>query len=221
MMKINEMFYSIQGESTLAGLPMVFIRTAGCNLRCNWCDTKYAYDEYTKMSIPDILRAVYSLCWKEKYPFVEITGGEPLIQKDTLKLMKELVRRHFFVLLETNGTQPIDLIPYGVKIILDIKTPSSGMTEHTLWDNIKYRGSKKRPLFTSDEIKFVIKDRKDYEYALDVLAKYPLHARKLFSPVHGELEPRTLAQWILEDQIDARLQLQLHKIIWPDIKRGV
>jgi 7-carboxy-7-deazaguanine synthase len=213
MLTVNEIFYSIQGESTLAGRPCVFVRLTACDLRCSWCDTPYSFHEGRKRSVGDVIAEV------EQYgcPLVEITGGEPLLQDDVYPLMSELLRRGRTVMLETGGHRPISRVPREVVKIVDVKCPGSGEAARNDWTNLER-------LAPHDEVKFVIKDRTDYEYAVDVVRRYDLAARAgaiLFSPVHGVLEPRMLSEWLLADRVPARLQLQLHKYIWPPDTRGV
>jgi 7-carboxy-7-deazaguanine synthase len=213
VLTINEIFYSIQGESTHAGQPCVFVRLTACDLRCTWCDTEYAFYEGTKRSIDDVVADV------ERYgcPLVEITGGEPLLQDDVYPLMEEFLRRGRTVMLETGGHRPIDRVPKAVVKVVDVKCPGSGESEKNCWNNLG-------ALASHDEVKFVIQDRRDYDYAVDVVKKYDLANRAaavLFAPVTGLLAPRTLSEWMLADRIPARLQVQLHKIIWPPDTRGV
>ena len=211
---VNEIFYSLQGESSYAGRPCVFIRLTGCNLRCSYCDTRYAYEEGTEMELDWIMDQVSSY----RCPLVEITGGEPLIQEDTPQLIRRLLERDFKVLLETNGSQNIQRVDDRCIKVVDMKCPSSGMEARNDLENLKKLGP-------GDELKFVIGNRMDFEYAkgvLDEFRKYfsamnPVH----FSPVFGELEPKLLAQWILEEHLEVRLQLPLHKIIWDPNQRGV
>ncbi len=211
-MKINEVFKSIQGESSYAGLPCVFIRTTSCNLRCRWCDTAYAFHEGVERSVESLLQAVRTLGCR----CVEVTGGEPLLHEEVYPLMKALLDEGYLVLIETSGSMPIDRIDPRAVIIMDIKCPGSGMSQTIHWDNVQR-------LQERDEVKFVIADRADYDWAKEALAKYPALAGKtvLFSPVFGEMEPRELAAWILEDQLPVRFQLQLHKYIWDPQMRGV
>jgi 7-carboxy-7-deazaguanine synthase len=213
VLTVNEIFYSIQGESTRAGLPCVFVRLTACDLRCTWCDTPYAFHEGTKRSVEDVVSEV------ERYgcPVVEITGGEPLLQEDVYPLMDELIRRGRTVLLETGGHRPISRVPAEVIKIVDVKCPGSGEADKNEWSNLESLGPQ-------DEVKFVIADRADYEFAVDVVRRYGLAGRAaaiLFSPVHEALEPKTLSEWMLEDHVPARLQLQLHKFIWHPGTRGV
>jgi len=213
MLTINEIFYSIQGESTRAGQPCVFVRLTACDLRCSWCDTPYAFDEGRKMSVDDVIAAV------EQYgcPLVEITGGEPLLQEDVYELMERLSRAGRTVMLETGGHRSIARVPAGVMKIVDVKCPGSGEAGRNDWSNLDV-------LAPHDEVKFVIKDRIDYEFARDVIARHGLAgcvAAVLLSPVHGVLDARTLSEWILADRLPARLQVQLHKYIWNPTTRGV
>ncbi|MBN2030573.1 radical SAM protein [bacterium] len=211
MIDVSEIFYSIQGESSFAGLPCVFVRLSGCNLDCRYCDTRYAADQKTPMSIAEIVEQVGQYgCL-----LVEITGGEPLIQEETPDLIRVLSKRGFRVLLETNGTQNIDLARGNLVRIVDIKCPGSGESDKMDWENIKR-------LKPHDEVKFVLTDLSDYNWAKDVIKRYALSDRVhvLFSPVHGQMDPARIAEGILQDRLKVRLQLQLHKIIWPDQERG-
>ena len=212
MIKINEIYYSIQGESTKAGLPCVFIRLTYCNLRCTYCDTEYAFYEGKDMSIEHILTVVKKFNCK----LVELTGGEPLFQKESIELMKRLSDDGFEVLLETGGSLPIKDVDERVKIIMDLKCPSSGMMKKNLYSNID-------DLKLSDELKFVIGSREDYDWTIEILKKYNLIKKcsVLFSTVFGKLEPVTLVNWILEDNLDVRFQLQMHKFIWEPDTKGV
>ena len=214
MLKVNEIFYSIQGESSYTGRPCVFVRLTGCNLRCSYCDTRYAYDEGEDLEIGEIIDRVTS----HRCVLVEITGGEPLMQKDTPLLIQRLLDLGFEVLMETNGSMDISVVDDRCVKILDIKCPSSGEAKRNYLDNLKR-------LQPKDEIKFAIGSREDYDYAKKILSfidradgnsKPPL-----FSPVHGRLNPELLAQWILADHLDVRMQIQLHKIIWDPETRGV
>ena len=213
MLTVNEIFYSIQGESTFAGKPCVFVRLTGCDLRCSWCDTPYAFSEGQKMSIDAVLQQV------DTYgsPLVEVTGGEPLLQEDVYPLMERLLQSGRTVLLETGGQIDVSRVPGAVIKVMDVKCPASGASDKTEWGNIDRLGSR-------DQVKFVIKDRGDYEFARDTLARHALERRcaaVLFSHVHGVLEPRALSEWILEDRLPVRLQLQIHKHIWGANVRGV
>ena len=210
---ICEIFYSLQGESTFTGLPCIFIRLSGCNLDCSWCDTGYANHEFQTMSFDHILQQIAS----HKCSLVEITGGEPLLQKNTASLISCLVEKGYRVLLETNGSKSIKNIhPDCIKII-DIKCPSSSESNSFLFENLKF-------LTEQDELKFVIAQRHDYEFAKSIiknnLAKISLEKIHL-SPVFGQIKPERIAEWLLEDNLNARLSLQQHKIIWDPDKRGV
>ena len=213
MLSVNEIFYSIQGESTYAGKPCVFVRLAGCDLRCTWCDTPYAFSEGRKMTIDEIVQQVDAF----RSPLVEVTGGEPLLQDDVYPLMERLLDSGRTVLLETGGQVDVSRVPGGVIKVMDVKCPASGETDRMEWGNIDRLGPR-------DQVKFVIKDRADYEFASDIVQRHALDRRcaaVLLSPVHGVLDPKELSAWILEDRMPVRLQLQLHKHIWgPDV-RGV
>jgi 7-carboxy-7-deazaguanine synthase len=213
MLTVNEIFHSIQGESTHAGRPCVFVRLTACDLRCSWCDTPYAFHEGTRMTIEDVVAKVHGYgC-----DVVEITGGEPLLQKDVYPLMQRLLDERCTVLLETGGHRSVDDVPAGVIRVIDVKCPGSGEAERNHWPNL----DRLRP---TDEVKFVIRDRADYEYAHDVVSRHNLIGRcaaVLFSPVHAVLAPRVLAEWILADRLPVRLQLQAHKYIWGAEVRGV
>lgn len=211
-MKVNEIFKSIQGESSYAGLPCVFVRTTYCNLRCNWCDTTYAFHEGTERSVKSILEEVRGY----RCGLVELTGGEPLLHEEIYPLIAALLEEGHRVLIETSGSVPIDRVDPRAVIILDIKCPGSGMSHTVCWENLKR-------LKGGDEVKFVIADRADYDWAKEVLSQHPeLSGRTvLFSPVFDRIEPRALAEWILEDRLPVRFQLQLHKYIWDPQMRGV
>ena len=213
MLTVNEIFYSVQGESSYAGRPCVFVRLTACDLRCSWCDTAYAFYEGKKQSLDNVLAEVEAF----SCPLVEVTGGEPLLQPDVYPLMEALLARGRTVLLETGGHRSTAQVPAGVVIILDVKCPGSGESEKVDWTNVDR-------LRTHDEVKFVIRDRRDYEYARDVIARYELSGRAAaihLSPVHGVMEPRTLSEWVLADSLPVRVQLQLHKYIWDPATRGV
>lgn len=213
MLTINEIFYSIQGEATRAGEPCVFVRLTACDLRCSWCDTPYAFYEGSKRAVEDIVAEVE----RHRCHLVEITGGEPLLQDDVYPLMEELLDRGHTVMLETGGHRPLTRVPRDVIKIMDVKCPGSGEVDRNDWDNLAM-------LSRHDEVKFVVKDRVDYEFARDVIARHALPARVgavLVSPVHGVLDPRIVSEWMLADHLPARLQLQLHKLIWPSDTRGV
>jgi 7-carboxy-7-deazaguanine synthase len=213
MLTINEIFHSIQGESSHAGQLCVFVRLTACDLRCSWCDTPYAFHEGRKMSIDEVVAAVDA----HGSPLVEITGGEPLLQEDVYPLMERLLAGGRTVMLETGGHRPIGRVPAAVLKIVDIKCPASGEAAKNDWSNLD-------ALQPHDEVKFVVQDRADYEFARDVIARYDLPSRTaavLLSPVHLVLEAKTLSEWMLADRLPARLQLQLHKYIWTPSTRGV
>jgi 7-carboxy-7-deazaguanine synthase len=213
MLTINEIFHSIQGESSFAGQPCVFVRLTACDLRCTWCDTPYAFYEGRKMSVDEVIADVES----RGCELVEVTGGEPLLQQDVYPLMQRLIDAGKTVLIETGGHRSIGKVPAGVIRIMDVKCPGSGESAKNDWSNL--------PLLTKrDEVKFVIADRVDYDYAREILAREHLADRcgaVLFSPVHGKLEPRQLSEWVLADRLPVRVQLQLHKYIWSPETRGV
>lgn len=212
-MRITEIFYSIQGESTRAGLPCVFVRTTGCNLRCTWCDTDYAFYGGRDMSVDEVVREVERLGRGAR--LVELTGGEPLLQKEIGDLAEDLLDRGYTVLCETSGSIDVDRLPRDVIVIMDIKCPGSGEVDQNLWGNLDKLGP-------DDEIKFVVKDRRDYEWARRVIDERQLGNRNLlFSPVWGALDLRKLAEWMLEDGVQARLQTQLHHHIWAESTAGV
>ena len=213
MLKVNEIYFSIQGESSKAGLPCVFVRLTYCNLRCTYCDTEYAFYEGKDLSIDEVISEVKKFDCK----LVEITGGEPLVQMDeSLELMKKLCDDGFEVMIETGGSLTIKDIDPGVKIIMDLKCPSSGMMKKNLYGNIKYL----KPI---DEVKFVIGDREDYEWSKEQILKHSLTEKceVIFSVVFGKLEPITLVNWILEDKLKIKFQLQMHKYIWHPEMKGV
>ena len=208
-MKISEIFYSIQGEGKWTGRPNIFIRSSGCNLRCSYCDTKYAYQSGKEMQITDILKEI------SKYDcnYVCITGGEPLIQNETFNLIKSLLKNNFKICIETNGSQDIKKLTKfdNLLISLDIKCPSSKMAKKNCFSNISY-------LKRKDQLKFVIKDRKDYDYAIKILKEHSPKCTVFFQPVWGT-NPDKIAEWILRDDLNVKLGFQLHKIIWGE-KRG-
>ena len=212
MLLINEIFYSIQGESTHSGRPCVFVRLTGCNLRCSWCDTAYAFHEGREQTVDEVVKEVGRFDCR----FVEVTGGEPLSQPEAVSLMQELLRLGYEVALETGGSLPIEPVPAEVKRIVDVKCPGSGMHEQNLWRNLEH-------LRDGDELKFVLSDRADYLWAMGQIESRGLAGvcPLLFSPVHGRLDPTELARWILEDGAPVRLQLQLHRQLWPTVERGV
>jgi 7-carboxy-7-deazaguanine synthase len=211
MLRVTEIFHSIQGESSHVGRPCVFVRLAGCNLRCRWCDSEYTFTGGEKISIDDVMQRVRSY----ECNLVEVTGGEPLAQKEAFTLIEQLGNDGFEVLIETSGSIDIEPVDRRAKIILDIKCPGSGEAEKNCWQNID-------KLRAHDEIKFVLADRADYEWALGVIAERNLAGRTiLFSPVWGELDLKPLAEWMLADHVPARLQTQLHKHIWGADVKGV
>jgi len=212
-MKVCEIFTSIQGESTHAGRPCTFIRMSGCNLRCSYCDTKYSYDEGADLSVED----VYAKVDKAAIGLVEITGGEPLLQKgEVAGLTARLLDSGYTVLMETNGTLPIGEIDKRVIVIMDVKTPASGM-------NLKNDFTNFKNLKRSDEVKFVICDKNDYIWARRIVLEegLPNRSEVLFAPAFGYLEPRKLAEWIIADRLPVRLNLQLHKYIFGPDERTV
>jgi len=213
VLTVNEIFHSIQGESSHAGRPCVFIRLTACDLRCSWCDTPYAFHEGRKMSEDEVMDQVAAFAC----PVVEVTGGEPLLQPDVYPLMRRLLDAGKTVLIETGGHRSIADVPEGVIRIVDVKCPASGESDKNHWPNLDM-------LRAADEVKFVIQDRADYDYAKAVVERYGLITRcaaVLFSPVHGLLDPKQLAEWILADGLGVRLQLQAHKYIWGANVRGV
>ncbi|MCH8299262.1 MAG: radical SAM protein [Candidatus Marinimicrobia bacterium] len=212
MLKISEIYSSIQGESSYQGLPCVFVRLTGCNLRCSWCDTAYAFFGGEEMSIDEILNDV-----KEKgISLVEITGGEPLIQEECYGLMTALCDEGMIVLLETGGSIDTVKVDERVKKIIDFKAPSSLMVDENDWSNVSR-------LTAGDELKFVIGDRADYDWSLEMIKEYELEEKTIInlSPVHNVLQPADLVKWVLEDGLDVRVNLQLHKYIWGEKAMGV
>ena len=212
MLKVNEIYFSVQGESSRAGLPCVFVRLTYCNLRCTYCDTEYAFYEGEDKSADEIINEVKKYGCK----LVEITGGEPLVQEESPNLMKKLCDEGFDVMLETAGNMPIYNIDDRVSIIMDLKCPSSGMMKKNLYENINH-------LKKTDELKFVIGDREDYDWMNEMMSKYDLNnkCKILVSVVFGKLEPLALVNWVLEDKLDVRFQLQMHKFIWQPETKGV
>ncbi len=211
-MKVCEIFSSIQGESSFAGIPCAFIRLTGCNLRCSYCDTSYAYYEGQELTVDDVIREVQ----RTGINLVEITGGEPLLQNESHLLIKRLIDEGYTVLVETNGSQDIKKIAKKAIVILDIKTPGSGMSKEMDFSNLDY-------IKSSDEIKFVITNREDYEWSKDIIQKYKLmeKCKLLFSPAFGTLPPENLAKWIIGDKLKIRFNLQLHKYIFSSEQRGI
>lgn len=213
MLQVFEIYLSIQGESTHVGRPCVFVRLAACDLRCSWCDTPYAFTGGKKMSIDEVMSEVRAL----QCHLVELTGGEPLLQKEAIPLMQRLRDEGFEVLIETGGHLPIHDLPQGVHAIMDVKCPGSGEAAKMHWPNLDV-------LSPDHEVKFVIKDRADYDYARDVVITHQLDHKAgtvLLSPVHGVLAAEELARWMLADHLPARLQVQTHKYIWAPETRGV
>ena len=213
VLTVNEIFHSIQGESTHAGRPCVFVRLTACDLRCSWCDTPYAFHEGRSMTIDEVVTEV------DRYgcPLVEITGGEPLLQPDVYPLMERLLADGRTVMLETGGHRSIEAVPAAVVKVVDIKCPGSGEADKNDWGNLAR-------LAPHDEVKLVVADRADYDFALDAIARHNIAALAsaiLMSPVHGVLDARTLSEWILDDHLPVRLQVQLHKFIWSPTTRGV
>lgn len=211
-MKVNEIFKSIQGESTFAGLPCIFIRLTGCNLRCSYCDTVYAYEEGAELTTEEILAQVWSLGCS----LVEVTGGEPLLQKEVHVLLAKLLEKGYQVLLETNGSLDISCVDSRARRIMDLKCPDSGMSGKMDWKNFER-------LKEGDEVKFVLSSRNDYQWARAIISQHNLEKKVtvLLSPACGRLEEKTLAQWILRDALPVRLQLPLQKYIWPPGTRGI
>lgn len=210
---ICEIFYSLQGESTFAGLPCIFIRLSGCNLSCSWCDTTYANETCVSMTLEKIIEQVEKI----DCSLVEVTGGEPLLQANTFVLISRLIQKKYQVLVETNGSKSIQTLPEACIKIIDIKCPSSNESNSTLWENIDF-------LSQDDEIKFVVGSKEDYDYArsiihtkLDRIQNKKIH----ISPVFGKINMEELAAWMLEDRLRARLSFQYHKIIWGPDKQGV
>jgi len=210
-LKIFEIFYSLQGESSRVGLPTIFIRLSGCPMRCHYCDTAYAFQGGSMMNMDDIMEAIK----KYNTRYVTVTGGEPLAQKEVLSLLKVLADQNYDVSLETGGGISIKEVDPRIKIILDIKTPESGEEKKNYWENLNL-------IHTKDEIKFVLCSREDYDWAKKILDQYKLTEKchVLFSPVYQKLNATDLGNWILQDQLPVRLQIQLHKLLWGE-KPGV
>ncbi len=209
---VNEIFKSIQGESSKVGLPCIFIRLTGCNLRCTWCDTEYAFYEGKDFTVDEILNAIQPL----GISLVEITGGEPLLQEEVYPLMATLIEQGYEVMLETGGSLSLEKVPKEVIKILDIKCPGSGEVSKNLWANLNF-------LEPKDEAKFVILNREDYEWSKSTLYKFEIHkkAHILFSPVYDRLDLKDLTEWVLQDNLPIRIQQQLHKTIWGKDAIGV
>jgi len=212
-MKVTEIFYSVQGESSWAGLPCVFVRTTGCHLRCVWCDTDYAFFGGRDLSVAEVVEQVEQV--GEGCRLVQLTGGEPLLQKEIGHLAQQLLDRGYTVLCETSGSIDIGKLPAAVIKIMDVKCPGSGEVDRNLWGNLDKLGPQ-------DELKFVIRDRPDYDWAVATIAERNLTGlRLLFAPVSNEMPPRLLAEWMLADNLTARLQIQLHKVIWGPHETGI
>jgi 7-carboxy-7-deazaguanine synthase len=211
-LKVNEIYYSIQGESTHVGRPCIFIRLTYCNLRCTYCDTEYAFYEGKDIEIPEIMAKIKQ--WNCN--LVEVTGGEPLFQDECIDLLNELTNQNYEVLLETGGSLSISDVPIEIVRIVDFKCPSSGMEKNNLWSIVK-------DLQPHDEVKFVIGDREDFDWAKEMLNKYSLNEKCsiLFSPTFGKIDPSLIVEWILEGDIPVRMQLQMHKHIWEPEEKGV
>lgn len=213
MLTINEIFHSIQGESTHAGRPCVFVRLTACDLRCVWCDSPYAFHEGRKMSVDEVVAVVRAFgC-----PLVEMTGGEPLLQKDVYPLMERLHDAGCEILIETGGHRSIEHVPRWATVVMDVKCPGSG-------EAAKHDAANFARLRPHDEVKFVIADRTDYDYARSVITREGLAGKVaaiLMSPVHGTMDAQRLSEWVLEDRLPVRVQLQLHKFIWGADVRGV
>lgn len=212
-LSITEIYESIQGETTSAGLMTSFVRLAGCPLRCQWCDSTYSFAKGREMSIPTIVEQIHQFGWE----YVCVTGGEPLAQPSVIFLLQELCARNYAVSLETNGALSTEHVPSDVRVILDIKCPNSGMSDKNYWPNLKR-------ITPRDEIKFVIAHQSDYEWAKEIISRKKLLSKTphiLLSPVHGVLFPSDLVAWMIQDKIPARLNVQLHKIVWSPTARGV
>lgn len=210
---INEIFYSVQGESTHAGRPCAFVRLTACNLRCTWCDTEYAFHEGRRLAVAEVVDRVEGY----RCPLVEITGGEPLLQEGVYALCAALLESGKQVMIETSGASDVSRLDPRVIKIMDLKCPGSGEAGRNLWANLRH-------LTARDEVKFVISDRADYQWARAVIAEHALEQRVnavLLSPAFGRIESAALAAWMLEDRLPARLQLQIHKYVWPPGARGV
>ena len=211
-LKINEIYYSIQGESSYTGLPCIFIRLTYCNLRCTYCDSEYTFHDGEDMTINEIMAKIKQY----KCNLVEVTGGEPLFQKGCIELLQKLIDSKYNVLLETSGSLSIENVPKKVINIIDFKCPSSNMKKKNYWENLEFIKEK-------DEIKFVIGDKEDYEWVKRKINEYNLTSKciVLMSPVYKEIESKTIINWILNDNLDVKFQIQLHKNIWENETRGV
>jgi len=214
-MHLIELYKSVQGESSFAGVPTIFVRFAGCNLRCSWCDSEYTFTGGKPFTEDEVVAQIEALA---PCKLIEFTGGEPMLHaRELLPLMHRLLANDYKLMIETSGERPLEDVPKAVHKIVDVKCPGSGEADKNDWSNLER-------LAPHDEVKFVVTDRADYEFARDVMARHTLPARAaavLLSPVHGVLDPRTLSEWILADRLPARLQLQLHKYIWSPTTRGV
>ncbi len=211
--RVHEIYESIQGESSFAGLPCTFVRLSRCNLRCRWCDTPQAFEGGTQMSLAEVLQKALSF----GTPLVELTGGEPLLQEGAIALLRELCDAGRTVLLETSGERDISQVDPRVHRIMDLKAPGSGESERNRWENIEHLGKR-------DEVKLVLADRADYEWARGTMEQHDLATRVnevLLSPVWGELDPKELVKWVLEDALPVRVQIQMHKVIWDADTQGV
>lgn len=211
--RVIEVYASVQGESTWVGVPCVFVRLAGCNLRCTWCDSTYTFKGGERRPVADVVEEACAY----DIDVVELTGGEPLVHHAAIPLMEGLLARGKTVLLETSGSRDIAPVPAGVHVILDLKPPDSGEERANLWSNVPLLRKK-------DEVKFVLASRRDYEWARDRIREHALHERVgavLLSPVWGRVDPKDIVAWMLEDRVPARFQLQLHKVVWPPDERGV
>ncbi len=216
---LQELYRSIQGETSLVGLPVVVVRLGGCNLRCSWCDTSWAWSRQgaQRLEVPEVVRRVEELAGDRSGGLhVLVTGGEPLLQDGARELVSTLADRGFDVSLETNGSQPLAGVDPRAHVVMDLKAPGSGMADRNRWANLEH-------LRPEDEVKIVVADRADYDWAVEVVARHGLatRCRVLLSPVHGVLEPSLLARWMIEERFPGRLQLQIHKLIWDEHRRGV
>lgn len=211
-LKVNEIFYSIQGESTFSGLPCIFIRLTYCNLRCTWCDSEYTFENGNDMTIDAIITEIQ----KYNCKLVEVTGGEPLMQKECIDLLEKLESEKYQILLETGGSLPVNKVPKSVVKIIDFKCPGSGMAKKNLWSILN-------DIQSTDEIKFVIKDKADFVWAEQKVMKYKLDKTNpvIFSPVFNELKYEQLAEWVKDSKLKIRMQIQLHKHIWSPEMIGV
>lgn len=212
MLKVTEIYTSVQGESIYAGWPCVFVRLTGCPLRCKWCDTVYSFEGGEDQSVEDLVTRIAA----EDVKMIELTGGEPLAQPECLPLMERLVEEGFQVLIETGGSEPIENVDHRVHIIMDLKCPDSGMSDRNHWQNLEH-------LKPTDEIKFVVASRNDFDWAVDTIREHKLEDRvKLaISPAFGHVKEEELVTWLLASKVSARLNMQIHKYIWSPRKKGV